>query len=58
MLRYLLNYEKYLVDGSMKITNAIEYSSQNTKILGIDEIKKKLLDSKEFMQDLIMHRGK
>ncbi|KKP59214.1 MAG: hypothetical protein UR53_C0005G0013 [Candidatus Magasanikbacteria bacterium GW2011_GWC2_34_16] len=53
-----LNYEKYLNDGSMKITNAIEYSSQNTKILNIDEIKKKLLQSKEFVQDYMLYRGK
>lgn len=39
-----LNYGKYLEEGSPKITLTDEYTSNNTKILSIDEIKEKLLE--------------
>lgn len=39
-----LNYDKYLVSGSQNITVAEEYDSNNTTILDISEIKKKLLN--------------
>lgn len=35
-----LNYEKYLENGSSEITVAEEYTSSNTKILTVEEIKK------------------
>lgn len=38
-----LNYEKYLEKGSVRISKAEEYNSNNTKILGVHEIKEKLL---------------
>lgn len=38
-----LNYEKYLEDGSKKITVASEYTSENTERLDVDGTKKKLL---------------
>ena len=38
-----LNYGKYLDEGSPKITLTDEYNSNNTKILSVSEIKKKLL---------------
>lgn len=38
-----LNYDKYFVDGNTKLSSEDEYNSHNTKILNIQEIKKKLL---------------
>lgn len=38
-----LNYEKYLEEGSPKITLTDEYNSDNTWILSVNEIKEKLL---------------
>ena len=38
-----LNYDKYLEDGSKKITEAIEYTSSNTKRLDVENTIKKLL---------------
>lgn len=45
-----LNYGKYLVEGSPKITLTDEYNSNNTKILSVEEIKEKLLQL-NFVQD-------
>ena len=38
-----LNYEKYLEEGSHKISLADEFNSNNTKILNVKQIKEKLL---------------
>lgn len=38
-----LNYEKYLEEGSHKITFTDEYNSNNTSILSVSEIKERLL---------------
>lgn len=38
-----LNYEKYLEEGSHRISLSDEYNSSNTTILSIEEIKQKLL---------------
>lgn len=38
-----LNYDKYFVDGNTKLSSEDEYNSHNTKMLNIQEIKKKLL---------------
>jgi len=47
-----LNYEKYLNVGSQKISQANEYTSQNTKILTVIEIKEKLLSVVEIQKEL------
>lgn len=47
-----LNYDKYLVSGSHKITVAEEYDSNNTTILDISEIKKKLLNLEYIKKEL------
>lgn len=44
-----LNYESYLEDGNLCITNTEEYNSSNTKMLNIEETKKLLL-SLDFVQ--------
>ena len=47
-----LNYEKYLEQGSPKITITDEYNSSNTKILTIEEIKEKLLSLSYIQEEL------
>lgn len=47
-----LNYEKYLEQGSPKITLTDEYNSSNTKILSVDEIKERLLSLEEIKEEL------
>ncbi len=47
-----LNYEKYLEQGSPKITLTDEYNSNNTKILSVDEIKERLLSLEEIREEL------
>jgi UDP-glucose 4-epimerase len=49
-----LNYEKYLVDGSPKISASNEYNSSNTSILSIEEIKAKLLELPKIREDIIL----
>lgn len=38
-----LNYDKFFIEGNIKLSSEEEYNSHNTKILSIDEIKDKLL---------------
>ena len=38
-----LNYDKYFVEGNEKLSTEKEYNSNNTQILGIEQIKEKLL---------------
>ncbi|QNO13415.1 polysaccharide biosynthesis protein [Alkalicella caledoniensis] len=38
-----LNYDKYFVEGNVKLSEELEYNSHNTEILNIDEVKKKLM---------------
>ena len=38
-----LNYDKYFVEGSQKLSNEDEYNSNNTKNLNVEEIKEMLL---------------
>lgn len=47
-----LNYEKYLEEGSPKITLSDEYNSNNTKILTVAEIKEKLLKLSLLQEEL------
>lgn len=49
-----LNYEKYLEEGSHKISLADEYNSSNTKILNVTEIKEKLLKL-EYIKEELQH---
>lgn len=39
-----LNYEKYFDEGNEKLSTVEEYNSDNTHILSVEEIKKKLLE--------------
>ncbi|GHV34366.1 UDP-glucose 4-epimerase [Spirochaetia bacterium] len=47
-----LNYDKYLVEGTSKITNAEDYHSHNTHRLTIDEMKELLLKVDVIRNDL------
>lgn len=47
-----LNYEKYLEQGSQKITLSDEYNSNNTRILTVNEIKERLLSLGEIQEEL------
>ncbi|AEF17825.1 UDP-glucose 4-epimerase [Thermoanaerobacterium xylanolyticum LX-11] len=38
-----LNYDKYFVEGDVKLSTEIEYNSNNTEILNVEQIKEKLL---------------
>ncbi|MBP2070686.1 nucleoside-diphosphate sugar epimerase/dehydratase [Thermoanaerobacterium butyriciformans] len=38
-----LNYDKYFVEGDIKLSTEIEYNSNNTEILNVEQIKEKLL---------------
>ena len=45
-----LNYDKYFVEGTQRLTADQEYNSHNTKLLSVNEIKQKLL-TLPFIQD-------
>ena len=47
-----LNYENYFETGQIKITDAVEYTSHNTKRLNVENLKKLLLKLK-FIQENI-----
>lgn len=49
-----LNYGKYLNYGSTEITKSDEYSSKNTHILSVEEIKQKLFSIDYIKEELIM----
>jgi UDP-glucose 4-epimerase len=38
-----LNYDKYFVEGDVKLSTEIEYNSNNTEILNVEQIKEKIL---------------
>lgn len=52
-----LNYEKYLDVGSARISVAEEYSSGNTRILSVEEIKQKLLQLEYIQDELLQWKG-
>lgn len=39
-----LNYDKYFVDGDQELSTEREYNSDNTDILNVEQIKKKLIE--------------
>lgn len=38
-----LNYDKYFAEGNQKLTTVGEYNSDNTQILDIEQIKRKII---------------
>jgi UDP-N-acetylglucosamine 4,6-dehydratase/5-epimerase len=53
-----LNYALFFEQGSDQITDAVEYTSNNTTILTIPEIKEKLLGLKDIRDELVVWRGR
>ena len=47
-----LNYDKYFIEGRKELIEQKEYSSNNTEILNIDQIKEKLLQLQFIRQEL------
>jgi UDP-glucose 4-epimerase len=47
-----LNYEKYLSQGNVKRSELTEFNSNNTKLLNVEEIKKKFLTCKLVAEEL------
>ena len=47
-----LNYDKYFAEGDKMLTTVEEYNSDNTKVLTIEEIKEKLLESEYVRKEI------
>lgn len=47
-----LNYDKYFVDGDIKLSTEQEYNSHNTQLLNVEQIKEKLLTLDYVRQEL------
>ena len=47
-----LNYDKYFVEGDVKLTTEQEYNSHNTDILNVERIKEKLLKLDYIQEEL------
>ncbi|MBW9148470.1 polysaccharide biosynthesis protein [Clostridium sp. CM028] len=47
-----LNYDKYFVEGDIKLSTEQEYNSQNTGILNVEQIKEKLLKLDYIQEEL------
>ena len=47
-----LNYDKYFIEGNTELTSQIEYNSNNTEQLSVEQIKKKLLHVEYVMNEL------
>jgi len=52
-----LNYAIYFEEGSKEFTEAVEYNSNNTNILTVEEMKEKLLDLKIIQEELETWKG-
>ena len=52
-----LNYEKYLSQGNVKRSELSEFNSNNTKLLSVEEIKKKLLTCELVIDELKEWKG-
>ncbi|MGB7604955.1 MAG: polysaccharide biosynthesis protein [Lutisporaceae bacterium] len=47
-----LNYDKYFIEGDMKLSTSDEYNSHNTEQLNIEQVKEKLLQLDYIKQEL------
>ena len=47
-----LNYEKYIEQGDTKLETVEPYTSHNTKLLSVEEIKSKLLEIPYIQEEL------
>lgn len=53
-----LNYDKYFIEGSQKLSIEEEYTSHNTKQLTIDQIKTKLMQLEYIQKELQARKNK
>ncbi len=53
-----LNYEKYFVEGDVKLSSQEEYNSDNTTRLNVEQIKEKLLEIDYVKDELVLWRQK
>jgi len=53
-----LNYDKYFIEGSEKLTTEDEYNSHNTTILNVEQIKEKLLQLDFIKEELKIWQDK
>jgi UDP-N-acetylglucosamine 4,6-dehydratase/5-epimerase len=47
-----LNYDKYFVEGEQKLSTEEEYTSHNTQILNLEQVKEKLLELEYIREEL------
>jgi UDP-N-acetylglucosamine 4,6-dehydratase/5-epimerase len=52
-----LNYAKFLEEGSQSLKSAVEYNSEQTNILSIQQIKEKLSGLREVQEELATWKG-
>ncbi|MHC1734664.1 MAG: polysaccharide biosynthesis protein [Erysipelotrichaceae bacterium] len=52
-----LNYDKYFVEGDALLSQEAEYNSHNTQILGVNEVKEKLLQLEYVQNELEIFRN-
>ena len=53
-----LNYDKYIKEGDEKYSTFIDFNSNNTKLLNIEEVKTKLMDSTYIKEELTKYANK
>ena len=52
-----LNYKKYFIEGEQRISGKEDYTSNNTKILNVEEIKE-ILSKVDYIQEELRKQGK
>jgi len=53
-----LNYDKYFVEGSEELSTEVEYNSDNTERLNVEQIKEKLLSLEYVRKELEEYKAK
>ncbi len=52
-----LNYGKFFVEGDRAVAQSVEYNSDNTERLGVEQVKRKLLTLPEIREAIARKRG-
>ncbi len=52
-----LNYDKYFTEGDVKRNSITEFNSNNTQLLGVEEVKAKLLELKYIRSELLEYQN-
>lgn len=53
-----LNYDKYFKEGNTERTKLSEFNSNNTQLLNVEQVKKKLLELSYIQDELEIMRGR